>query len=497
MNEGRVGRVWLVGAGPGDAGLLTLRGREVLQDAEAVVYDRLVGDGVLAMIPSGAERVDVGKSGGSHPVPQREIEALLVRLALSGRRVVRLKGGDPFLFGRGGEEAEALRQHGVPFEVVPGVTSAVAAPAWAGIPVTHRGLASSLHVVTAHSREGGLPDLDFEALARLAGTLVFLMGVEGAPELCARLMGAGMAPETPAAAVERGTSARQRRVSATLRTLAEAMRDAGVCPPAVLVVGAVAALGERFDWRAALPLSGVRAAVTRPRERAGRLSRMLRDAGAEVLEVPCIATEPLEEPLSRIGGADWAVFTSAAGIEALTVRLAREGRDVRELGGTRLAAIGPATTEALRACGLRVDLMPDIYDGEHLAIALAGRVKAGEKVLLLRAEEHGPELTEGLRAAGVSLREVPLYRTCRLRPELPEDLDMAFFTSASTVRAFAACAPAGWRGWTGVAALCIGRQTARAAREAGFARVFTAGSATLEALLAAAVAARSQIAAAR
>ena len=462
-----------------------------------MVYDRLVGDGVLAMIPSGAERVDVGKSGGSHPVPQREIEALLVRLALSGRRVVRLKGGDPFLFGRGGEEAEALLRHGIPFEVVPGVTSAVAAPAWAGIPVTHRGLASSLHVVTAHSREGGLPDLDFEALARLKGTLIFLMGVEGAPELCARLMEAGMAPETPAAAVERGTSARQRRVSATLRTLAEAMRGTGVRPPAVLVVGAVAALAERFDWRAALPLSGVRAAVTRPRERAGRLSRMLRDAGAEVLEVPCIATEPLEEPLSRIGGADWAVFTSAAGIEALTARLAREGRDVRELGGARLAAIGPATAEALRACGLRVDLMPDVYDGEHLAVALAGRMRTGEKALLLRAEEHGPELTEGLRAAGVPFREVPLYRTCRLRLELPEDLDMAFFTSASTVGAFAACAPAGWRGWSEVGALCIGRQTARAAREAGFARVFTADSATLEALLAAAVAARGQITAAR
>ena len=219
-----MGKVWLVGAGPGDAGLLTLRGREVMEDADAVVYDRLVGGGVLSLIPENAEKIDVGKSGGSHPIPQREIEAILIKLAKQGKRVVRLKGGDPFLFGRGGEEMEALREAGVPFEVVPGVTSAIAVPAYAGIPVTHRGLSTALRAVTAHSRNGGLPDLDFDGLARVKDeTLVFLMGVANTGELCRRLMDAGMDRATPAAVIERGTTARQRCVTANIGTLIERM----------------------------------------------------------------------------------------------------------------------------------------------------------------------------------------------------------------------------------------------------------------------------------
>ncbi|MCR4817708.1 MAG: uroporphyrinogen-III C-methyltransferase [Fretibacterium sp.] len=483
MTEDSRIRVWLVGAGPGDAGLMTLRAREILEDADCVVYDRLVGEGVLTFIPEGAERVDVGKSGGHHPIPQREIEAILLDRARLGKRVVRLKGGDPFLFGRGGEEAEALRAAGIPFGIVPGVTSALAVPAWAGIPVTHRGLSSALRIITAHSEKGGLPGLDFEGLARTKGeTLVFLMGVKNAGALCQRLMDAGMDSGTPAAAIERGTTARQRCVTGELGSLKALMEERKITPPAILVIGPVASLAEKLDWRASLPLSGLRVAVTRPRERAGRLSRMLRDAGAEVLEFPCIATEVLSGALPPLAGFDWVGFTSVTGVQALFTRLAREERDIRELGSAGIAAIGPATAEALRLCGLRVDFMPEVYDGAHLAAGLAER---GGRMLLLRAEKGSPELTDLLRERGADFSEVPLYRTHYVKASLPEDLDMAVFTSASTVRGFAACAPEG--GFAAVKAVCIGVQTARAAEEAGFEQIFTAASATLPALVEAAV----------
>ncbi|MCR4819316.1 MAG: uroporphyrinogen-III C-methyltransferase [Fretibacterium sp.] len=481
-----VGKVWLVGAGPGDVGLMTLRSREVLENADCVVYDRLVGEGVLALIPGKAERVDVGKSGGHHPIPQREIEAILLDRAMAGKRVVRLKGGDPFLFGRGGEEAEALQAAGIPFEIVPGVTSAIAVPAYAGIPVTHRGLSSALHVITAHSEKGELPNLDFEALARAKGeTLVFLMGVKNTGALCQRLMDAGMDSHTPAAVIERGTTARQRRVTGELGSLKALMEERKITPPAILVIGPVASLAKKLDWRTYLPLSGVRVAVTRPRERAGRLSRMLRDTGAEVLEFPCITTEVLSGTLPSLAGFDWVGFTSVTGVQALFTRLAREKRDIRELGAAHIAAIGPATAEALRLCGLRVDFLPEVYDGAHLAGGLAER---GGRMLLLRAEKGSPELTDILRERGADFSEVPLYRSCYVKAPLPDDLDMAVFTSASTVRGFAACAPEG--GFAAVKAVCIGVQTARAAEEAGFKKIFTAASATLLDLVDAAMAAR-------
>ncbi|MBQ9564928.1 MAG: uroporphyrinogen-III C-methyltransferase [Synergistaceae bacterium] len=482
------GKVWLVGAGPGDAGLLTLRGREVLEDAEAVVYDRLVGSGVLAFIPEGAEKFDVGKSGGSHPIPQREIEALLVDLAKQGKRVVRLKGGDPFLFGRGGEEMESLRKAGIPFEAVPGVTSALAVPAYAGIPVTHRGLASSLRVITAHSQNGGLPDLNFRELARAVKkeTLVFLMGVSNLGELCEELINADMDIATPAAIIERGTTARQRCVTDCVFNLIERVKEEKITPPAILVVGPVAGMAKKFNWRAALPLNGLRVAVTRPRERAGRLTKMLRDAGAEVLSFPCIATEPLPGPLPSLSGFGWLCFTSVTGVEVLFLKLGQEDRDIREMGDAKLAAIGPATAGALRSHGLRVDFTPDVYDGEHLARGLIERAKG--PVLLLRAEAGSPGLTEALTDAGVEFHEAALYRTRYLKASLPDDLDMAVFTSASTARAFAECAPEGWEGFSAVKAVCIGAQTAKAAKEAGFVQVITAAKATLEALVEAAVA---------
>ena len=333
------GKVILVGAGPGDPGLLTRKGLEALRSADVVVYDRLVGPGILALMPEGAEQINVGKQAAHHPVPQEQINRILLDKALEGKTVVRLKGGDPFLFGRGGEELELLVEHRVPFEEVPGITSAIAAPAYGGIPVTHRDCCSSLHIITGHQRSGKELDIDFEALVRTRGTLVFLMGVSALGAICAGLLAAGMAPDTPAAVVERGTTPAQRRVSAPLAELPQAAEAAAVQSPAVIVVGRVCALAEDFDWFDALPLKGKTVAVTRPRERSGTLSARLRSLGADVWEYPCIATEPirpcpgLEEAMERLGDYQWLALTSPAGADGLWSWLEGHGLDARPWGG--------------------------------------------------------------------------------------------------------------------------------------------------------------------
>ena len=266
-----LGKVWLVGAGPGDPGLLTVRGRELIDDAEVIVFDKLVGEGILSLIPADKETINVGKEGGRHPVPQHEIEKILVCEALAGKKVLRLKGGDPFVFGRGGEEIEALLENNIEFEVVPGITSAIAAPSAAGIPVTHRGIAASLHIITAHTKEGGIADTDYEALVKLGGTLLFLMGASSIPEICRTLLAKGMAPDTPAAAVENGSTAKQRRIEGTLGGFEELCVKEKIHSPAIIIVGGVAALGKRFAWKNFLPLFGRKIIITRPRERSGKL----------------------------------------------------------------------------------------------------------------------------------------------------------------------------------------------------------------------------------
>ena len=474
-----VGKVWLVGAGPGDAGLLTLRGREVLLDADSVVFDRLVGDGVLAMIPKTARALDVGKEGGCHPVPQSEIEKLLVQEAQAGRKVVRLKGGDPFVFGRGGEEAETLLKHGIPFEVVPGISSAFAAAAAAGVPVTHRGLAAAVHVITAHTRKGAIAELDYASLAKIGGTLVFLMGASSVPEICSALLAGGMDGAVPAAAVENGSTARQRRIDSTLGRLEKDCLENGLKSPAVIIVGAVAALGPSFDWKKQLPLAGLKVVVTRPRGRAGSLSRMLRDRGAEVVELPSIATRTLDVQLPPFDGCGWVCFTSVTGVESFFELLNREEKDVRSLGAAKIAAVGPATAKALEARGLRVDYVPEVYDGLHLAEGLL-KLAAGSKILLLRAREVSPELGAKLKAGGADFREFALYETTGEKPVItPRDLDAAVFTSASTVRGFKAAFPE----LPVKYACCIGRQTADEAAKAGFADIRVAAKATLEDLI--------------
>ncbi|MDO5116428.1 MAG: uroporphyrinogen-III C-methyltransferase [Synergistaceae bacterium] len=473
------GRVALIGAGPGDSGLFTLRGRELLEAADCVVYDRLVGDGVLAMMPPSAEKISVGKCGGVHSVPQREIENILVREAQKGRFVVRLKGGDPFLFGRGGEEIEALIRGGIAFEVVPGVTSALAGPACAGIPVTHRGVARSVHIITAHTKEGGIARVDYEALARLGGTLVFLMGAMAVAEICEALLRAGMAEDTRAAAVENASMAAQRLIPGTLAALPSACAEQGLKSPALIVVGEAAAFAESFAWKRFLPLAGRKIIVTRPRERSGRLSAMLRARGAEVVELPCISTRRIRAGLPDFSEYGWLGFTSVTGVEAFFELLAENGRDIRSVGAAKIAAIGPATAGALRERGLLTDYMPELYDGLHLARGIA-ELARGEAALLLRAKNGSPELTVELKALGVRFTELPLYETIYEKAEIiPREADTAIFTSASTVRGFKAAMPE----LEIKLACCIGEQTAAEARRAGFERIITAPTATLESLV--------------
>ncbi len=491
----RRGRVTLVGAGPGDPGLITLRGVEALRQAEVVVYDYLASPELLRHVPVAAERIYVGKKAGAHTMAQEEIGALLVGLGQEGKRVVRLKGGDPFVFGRGGEEAAALAEAGIPFEVVPGVTSAIAVPAYAGIPVTHRGVASSLAVVTGHEDPTKAESaIDWQALAGV-DTVVFLMGAGNLPRIAAELVARGKPAATPAAVIQWGTLGSQRTVAGTLADIAARAGDAGLSSPAVTVVGGVVALREGLRWFDRRPLSGLRVLVTRTRDQASKLAEGLRALGAEPVECATIETAepddwaPLDRAIAAIGGYQWVVFTSANGVEAFFRRLARAGRDARALAGARLAAIGPATAEALAAHGLTADLVPGEYVAEALSEAL-GDV-GGLRMLLPRADIARPALAEQLRAAGALVDEAVAYRTVApaglettLRQAL-DGADVVTFTSSSTARHLVAALTPGEaaRALAGVAVACIGPVTADTVRELGLTPAVVAEEYTVDGLL--------------
>lgn len=485
------GKVILVGAGPGDKGLLTLRGAEVLQNAEVVVYDRLVGADVLAMIPDDAERIDVGKQSNRHPVPQERINEILVEKAREGKQVVRLKGGDCYLFGRGGEEVEELVTAGVPFEVVPGVTSAMSAPAYAGIPVTHRDFCSSVHIVTAHAKRGGELHIDFESLLKTGGTLVFLMGVSALGFVMNGLLAAGAPPDLPAAVVENGTRYNQRRLVATVGTLDRKTEEMGLQSPAIILVGKVCTLADTLDWFSKLPLHGKHVVVTRPRERAGTLADRLRALGAGVTEYPCIETvETPEAPLpDDLRAYHWVVLTSPAGVPAMRHALEAHGTDLRALYGCRFACIGQGTAKALAEYGIRADYVPEHFDAKHLAQGLCDIVHADERVLILRAAQGTPELTEILTAGGVAYDEAAVYET-RYRSAQSDALtahiaagtvDFVTFTSASTVHAFVQSAP--HAAVNTFRAVCIGDATAAAAKTYGM-NIITAKNATIDDMIA-------------
>lgn len=465
-NVGRV-TVHLVGAGPGDPGLLTLRGAEVLAEAEVVIHDRLSAPALLDLAPDGAERIDVGKAPRRARLSQGEINDLLVDRGLRGERVVRLKGGDPFVFARGGEEADALAAAGVDFEVVPGITSAIAAPAYAGIPVTRRFSSTAFTVVTGHEDPAaGEGTVDWDAVARLGGTLVILMGVARWSQISARLLAGGLAPDTPAVAVHWGTRPDQRTTRATLATLGEHPLEA----PSVIVVGRVAASDLR--WFERRPLFGRRVVVTRTRTQASQLSRALRRLGADPLEVPVIEIGPptddgaaLTAAVHGIGSYDWVVFTSPNGVDRTFAHVP----DTRVLGGVEVAAIGPGTAAALARYRVQADLVPERYVAEALLDAFPDPPAAGGRVLLARAEEARPVLPEGLRARGWEVEVAAAYRTTAAphtdgtRAEMSH-ADAVTFTSSSTVSRFVAAF--GVDSVPPVVA-CIGPITAATALEAG------------------------------
>jgi uroporphyrinogen III methyltransferase/synthase len=478
--------VYLVGAGPGDPGLLTVRGAEVLRRADVVVHDRLAEPSLLELAPAAAERVDVGKSPGA-PVAQDGINTLLVERGGAGLEVVRLKGGDPFVFGRGGEEAEALAAAGVAFEVVPGVTSAVAVPAYAGIPVTHRGLSTSFTVVTGHSRHATDNEVDWEGLAASGGTLVVLMGVAHRAELARRLMAGGLPADTPAAAVRWGTRPGQRTVRTTLGELDRVELE----PPVTLVIGRVA--GLELSWFENRPLFGRRVVVTRARQQASGLAERLRGLGAAVVELPTIEiVEPADGGAAlvaavaggRVRDYDWIALTSANAVERLFARLS----DARALGDVRVAVVGPATEAALRMRGVVADLVAAPATAESLAATFP---TGSGRVLLPQAAIARPTLADGLRTKGWDVEVVEAYGTVAAAPSAEAlaaaaKADAVTFSSSSTVDNYLAAAGPGA---VPPVVVCIGPTTAATARQRGLDVTVAAAEQSVDGLVAALVAA--------
>ena len=468
--------VYLVGAGPGDPGLLTVRGAEVLRRADVVVYDRLSVASLLDLAPARAERISVGKTPRSTSTPQEEINALLVERGRAGLTVVRLKGGDPFVFGRGGEEALALAEAGVDFEVVPGITSAIAAPAYAGVPVTHRGLATTFTVVTGHEAPWAATETDWDAVAHLGGTIVVLMGVATRGDIAARLIAGGVDSATPVAAVQWGTRPEQRTVRTTLGQLAFADIEA----PATIVIGSVAGLPDSLGWFEQRPLFRRRVLVPRAAAQAGRLSTLLADAGADVVEAPAIETSRVAGDWQP-AGYDWIALTSRPAVDALASRL----RDARDLAGVHIAAVGPGTAEALRDLRIVADLVPATSSAEGL---VAEFPEGSGRVLLPQAERALPTLVDGLRDKGWSVETAVAYRTLArpVDPTAVAGVDAVCFTSGSTVDSLVDS--------VGVehvppVVVCIGPTTAEAARSHGLPVAAVADPHTLEGLVAATISA--------
>jgi uroporphyrinogen III methyltransferase/synthase len=494
------GKVFLVGAGPGDPGLITVRGKKLIDEADAIVYDALAN---RALLPADAretghpELYDVGKRGGdSKSTSQEQINELLVRLARENKRVVRLKGGDPFVFGRGSEEAQALNDGSVPFEVVPGVTSGIAAAAYAGIPVTHRGLGTSVTFVTGHEDPGkATTQTNWNALAKAGGTIVLYMGVKTLPAIAEALIAGGMPEEIPAAAVQWGTHARQRTVTATLATLAAKAAQEGITAPVITIIGWPVVLRDELSWFETRPLFGKRVVVTRAAQQSLALTDKLAELGAEVIEMPAtriarLDLSPLRDALQRIAEYEWLIFTSQNAVSIFWEQLLGSGRDARALSGVKIAGVGPATTGALLERGIAVDVVPERFVAEGLLEKFEERSDvAGSLVLYVAADGAREVLREGLETLGAQVDVVAAYRSIsdgsgagKLKRALESDsVNAVTFTSASAVRAYvdlvgedlAMKAPA----------VTIGPQTSEAVRAAGIELLGEAEESTTEGLV--------------
>lgn len=446
------GKVFLVGAGPGDYELLTLKAKRLLESAETVVYDHLADERILGFAPKDAEYIYVGKEAGNHAMKQPDINQLLVDKAKEGKSVVRLKGGDPFVFGRGGEEALLLRENDLPFEVVPGVTSAIAVAAYAGIPVTHRGVAVSFAVITGHEGAGKeTSDVNWEKLATAVDTLVFLMSVSNISEIADKLMQNGRDGDTPVAFIRWGTKSEQTVTVTTLKDAGETAKTTNLKPPAIFLVGEVVKLRENlkwFDYEKTRPLFGKTVLVTRARAQASALTEKLERLGAKVLELPAIKiTDPkddyaaLDKAIESLSVYAWLIFTSANGVERFFARLKKAQKDSRALASAKIVAIGSATKEKLEMYGITADIVPEKYIAEGILAALEGKVNAGDKILLARAKEARETLPEGLKKLGAEVTVATAYETeaCGENADAAKkmlengEIDYITFTSSSTV----------------------------------------------------------------
>jgi uroporphyrinogen III methyltransferase/synthase len=447
------GKVYLVGAGPGDPGLITLKGKECIQASDVLIYDYLASPALLTYAAPDVEIIYVGKKEGTHTLPQSEINQLIVQKALEGNVVTRLKGGDPFVFGRGGEEAEALTARGISFEVVPGVTSGVAAAAYAGIPITHRDMTSTMAFVTGHEHpDKETSNISWECLAKGIGTLVFFMGVKNLPEIARQLVENGRPANTPVALVRWGTTPRQMTVTGTLENIVQRVRAAGLKAPAIIIVGEVVNLRDSLKWFEGRPLMGKTIVVTRARAQASDLVFRLESMGADCFECPTIRvappedTGPLDAAIENISTYHWLIFTSVNGVTAFFDRFFALGRDVRALGHIRTATVGPATAAKLLSYGVRSDIVPDNYRGEAVAAAFAKEDIQGKHILLPRAAQARPVIPDELAKMGALVSDVPTYRTVqdkrnvdRLMDLLQEKrADLITFTSSSTAKNFRA-----------------------------------------------------------
>ncbi len=494
-NKTQPGKVYLVGAGPGDPDLITVKGKNCIADADVLIYDYLAAKAFLRYARPDCEQIYVGKKGGNHTMAQEQINSLIAEKALAGKIVTRLKGGDPFIFGRGGEEAEVLVAAGVPFEIVPGVTSAIAAPAYAGIPLTHRQFTSTLAFVTGHEDPTkNESNIEWEALAKGIGTLVFLMGVRNLPHIVDRLKQNGKPAQTPVALVRWGTTTRQRTVVGTLDNIVEVARSAGMKAPAIIVVGEVVTLRDSLKWFEQRPLLGKKIVVTRARAQASDLIQRLHQLGAECLECPTIEVvppeswKPLDDAIQAIGDFQWLIFTSVNGVDRFFERMTHKGLDVRALGHMRTAAIGPATSARMQRYGLNADILPQTYQAESVVEAFAKHPLQNAKILLPRAKEARTVLPEQLSRMGAQVNEVTAYQTIQSNENAEQlidglqdkSIDMVTFTSSSTVNNFKALLPPDRVQdlMADIRVACIGDITAQTAGKLGFkvdivAEVFT------------------------
>lgn len=478
------GKVILVGAGPGDDGLLTIKGAKEIEKADVIVFDRLVGENIINMLPEKAEKINVGKNAGNHPVPQEKINEILLNKALEGKRIVRLKGGDSFVFGRGGEELELLKENNIDFEVVPGITSAIAAAAYAGIPVTHRDYCSSLHIITGHKRENKALDLDYKSLVGINGTLIFLMSVSNAGEIANGLISNGMDIDMPCAVIENGTRPYQRKVISSLKNIAQDIEKENIKSPAIIVVGKVCSLSEKFDWFDKMPLKGRKIIVSRTKNTSSKMITALKEKGADVKIMPAIKTKSVDFEMPDLSKYNIAVFTSSAGVDGFFEKLYAIKKDARSLSSLKFACVGTETAKALEKYGIFADFVPSKFTGKVLAEEMTEKGFCSEKdsVILFRGNMASDEILDVLKSKNINFTEITVYETDF---ESCDKVDVSGYefvtlTSASCVESFIKNADNLDK--ESITALCIGPKTEEAALKYSL-KTVTSKEATIKSLV--------------